>query len=214
MIILFGGEKGGTGKSTLATNISLMFAKDGRDTLLIDCDPQITATRWAERRRKQFPELENISVVQKTGNVYDTVEELSKKYEIVIIDAGGRDSEELRTAMVAANRMYIPLKASQPDLETSKHISQLVKLAKGMNPSLMAKVIVSMASTNPILTEDMEAKEILSGLPNLSVSEVTIRERKVYRDAMAEGKGVVEYENSKAKNEITRLHKEILNETI
>ena len=212
MIVLFGGEKGGTGKSTLATNISLAFAHSGSETIIVDCDPQITATRWVERRRKNFPALPMIQVVQKTGNVYDTVYDLSKKYANVVIDAGGRDSEELRTAMAVANVMYIPLKASQPDLETSKHMSQLVKLAKGLNPGIKANLILSMAPTNPILTEDREARELLSALPGLSVSEVVIRERKVYRDAIADGKGVVEYDNAKAKQEIMGLYREITNE--
>lgn len=212
MIVLFGGEKGGTGKSTLSTNVSLISSRQGKDTIIVDCDPQITATRWVERRRKLFPTLHGVQVVQKTGNVYETVIDLAKKYEMVIIDAGGRDSEELRTAMVVADVMYIPLKASQPDLETSKHMSQLVKLAKGLNQKLSARLILSMASTNPILTEDIEAKALLSELPEMLVSEVIIRERKVYRDAIADGKGVVEYSNAKAVSEITKLYKELANE--
>jgi chromosome partitioning protein len=46
----------------------------------------------------------------------------------VIVDARGRDSEELRTAMVGAHHLYMPLKASQPDLETSLHMDELIKL--------------------------------------------------------------------------------------
>lgn len=213
MIVLFGGEKGGTGKSTLSTNISVIDVIHGEDTIIVDCDPQLTASRWADRRRKNFPNLSAVQVVQKTGNVYDTVYDLAKKYKTVIVDAGGRDSEELRTAMAVADIMYIPLKASQPDLETSKHMSQLVKLARGLNPKLIARLVVSMAPTNPILTEDKEATELLIGLPNLEVSKVIVRERKVYRDAIADGKGVVEYDNSKARKEVMELYKEIMNET-
>jgi chromosome partitioning protein len=212
MIVLFGGEKGGTGKSTLATNFSISCAIQGKDTIIVDCDPQITATRWVERRRKHFPDLPQVQVIQKTGNVYETVLDLGKKYEMVVIDAGGRDSEELRTAMVIADVMYIPLKASQPDLETSKHMDQLVKLAKGLNQKLLTRLILSMASTNPILTEDKEAKELLSKIPNILVSEIIIRERKAYRDAIADGRGVLELDNAKAANEIKKLYEEILNE--
>lgn len=212
MIVLFGGEKGGTGKSTLATNFSIYSAIQGKDTIIVDCDPQITATRWVERRRKYFPDLPQVQVIQKTGNVYETVRDLGKKYEMVVIDAGGRDSEELRTAMVITDVMYIPLKASQPDLETSKHMAQLVKLAKGLNQKLLTRLMLSMASTNPILTEDKEAKELLSEIPNILVSEIIIRERKAYRDAIADGRSVLELDNPKAANEIKKLYEEILNE--
>jgi len=53
------------------------------------------------------------------------------------------------------------------------------------------------------------AAEILEELPEFRLSQVVIRERKVYRDAMAEGKGVVEMDNEKASDEINRLASEI-----
>jgi cellulose biosynthesis protein BcsQ len=130
MILLIGGEKGGTGKSTIATNIAVKLAHQQQEVVIIDCDPQCTATKWLSRRNKLFANLPKVFCIQKTGDIYDTTIDMSNRYKYVIIDAGGRDSEELRTAMVACHKMYIPLKASQPDIETSHHIIQLVKLAK------------------------------------------------------------------------------------
>ena len=48
--ILVGGEKGGTGKSTVAINLAVEFAKTGQHVLLVDCDKQQTAADFAERR--------------------------------------------------------------------------------------------------------------------------------------------------------------------
>ena len=42
MIILIGGEKGGTGKTTLATNLATMHALNGKDVLLVDTDKQFS----------------------------------------------------------------------------------------------------------------------------------------------------------------------------
>lgn len=209
MILLIGGEKGGTGKSTIATNIAVNLAHQQKEVVIIDCDPQSTATKWLARRNKLFPSLPKVFSIQKTGDIYDTSIDMSNRYKYVIIDAGGRDSEELRTAMVACNKMYIPLKASQPDIETSNHIIQLIKLAKTLNPKLLAFLMISMASTNHVLKEDQEAISLLSKLNIAKVSNVIIRERKVYRDAIADGKGVMEYDNIKAKNEIMQLFEEI-----
>lgn len=209
MILLIGGEKGGTGKSTIATNIAVNLAHQQQEVVIIDCDPQGTATKWLARRNKLFPDLPKVFSIQKTGDIYDTSIDMSNRYKYVIIDAGGRDSEELRTAMVACNKMYIPLKASQPDIETSNHIIQLIKLAKALNPKLLAFTMISMAPTNHVLKEDQEAILLLSKLNIAKVSNIIIRERKVYRDAIADGKGVMEYENIKAKNEIMQLFKEI-----
>lgn len=209
MIVLIGGEKGGTGKSTITTNIAIALVYQDEEVLIVDCDPQCTASKWVNRRNKKFPALPKIYCIEKTGDIFDTIKDVASRYKHVLIDAGGRDSEELRTAMVACHKIYIPLKASQPDIETSKHMSQLVKLAKGLNNKLMAAAVISMAPTNPVLVEDQEATELLSKLPEIIVSSVIIRERKVYRDAMADGKGVLEYDNYKAKKEINDLVKEI-----
>ena len=209
MIVLIGGEKGGTGKSTIATNLAAYLANRSDDVVLLDADSQATAKRWVERRNNSHPELSRVHCVQKTGDILETIRDLSTRYQQVIIDAGGRDSEELRSAMVAAQKLYTPLKASQPDLETTLNINQLVKLARGLNPILRVHAVISMASTHPALTETEEARELLMELSEIELSRVFIRERKVFRDAMVEGKGVIECKNRKAEAEIQLLAEEI-----
>jgi chromosome partitioning protein len=208
MIILFGGEKGGTGKSTLATNLAVWLARQSRDVILVDTDLQRTASHWVDRRNA-VNGLAMVHCTERRGNVFHAIRDLAKRYQEVIVDAGGRDSEELRTAMVGAHHIYVPLKASQPDLETSLHMNELVQLARGLNPYLEAHAIISMAPTNPIISETQEAQELLTELHELLLSKAIIRERKVYRDAIAEGRGVVEMDNEKAIAEIEALAKEI-----
>jgi chromosome partitioning protein len=208
MIVLLGGEKGGTGKSTLATNLAVWLARQGRDVILVDTDRQRTASHWADRRNA-INGLAAVHCAEKHGNVFYAVRDLVQRYDEVIVDAGGRDSEELRTALVAAHLVYVPLKASQPDLETSLHMNELIQLARGMNPGLKARALIAMAPTNPVIHEAAEARELLSELPELVPSGVVIRERKVYRDAIAEGRGVVEMDNAKATAEIEALAQEI-----
>lgn len=208
MIVLFGGEKGGTGKSTLATNLAVWLARQGRDVLLVDTDLQRTASHWVDRRNA-LNGLATIHCAERHGNVFHALRDVMKRYDEVVVDAGGRDSEELRTAMVGAHKIYVPLKASQPDLETSLHMNELVKLARGMNPNLQASAIISMAPTNPVIHEAREAMELLSELHELVLSKAIVRERKVYRDAMTEGRGVLEMDNEKAIAEVEALGQEI-----
>ena len=213
MIILIGGEKGGTGKSTIATNLAAWLANQNRDTIVVDADRQATASNWVDRRN-EINGLAPVNCAQKYGNVFNALKDLARRYDEVVIDAGGRDSEELRTALVAAHKVYVPLKASQPDLETSVHINELIQLARGMNPNLTAFAVISMAPTNPVINEAEEAQHLLAELPELILAKTIIRERKVYRDAMVEGKGVVELSNPKAYNEIESLGQEIYHEQI
>ena len=212
MILLLGGEKGGTGKSTLATNLAAWLAVQGCDVLLVDTDVQRTAANWVDRRHL----LSNVPAVhcaERRGNVFHALRDLAKRYEQVIVDAGGRDSEELRTALVAAHQVYVPLRASQPDLETSLHMNELITLARGMNSTLEARVLISMAPTNPSIKETADARELLQELSALLPSAVTISERKVYRDAMTEGRGACELDNDKARAEIAALAGEIYGDT-
>lgn len=208
MILLLGGEKGGTGKSTVAVNLAVWLANEGVDVIVLDTDPQMTASRFVDRRNA-IEGAPKVHCAEKHENVYDTVRDLANRYDQVIVDAGGRDSEELRTALVAADVVYCPLKASQPDIETSVHMNQLVKLARGMNPRLKAKLIISMGPTNPVIHEAADATAILQDLPEFSLSSVVLGDRKVYRDAMTEGRGVIEMSNDKAKAEIEALAREI-----
>ena len=208
MILLLGGEKGGTGKSTIATNLAAWLAVNGGDVILVDTDVQRTAANWVDRRNL-LSEVPAVHCTERRGNVFHALRDLAKRYQQVIVDAGGRDSEELRTALVAAHQVYVPLRASQPDLETSLHMNELVNLARGMNPALQARVLISMAPTNPSIKETADAQELLQELSALVPSRILISERKAYRDAMTEGRGVCELDNDKARAEIAALAGEI-----
>ncbi len=209
MILLIGGEKGGTGKSTLATNLCACLATVGCDVLLLDADRQSTSSNWIGERQQQTG-LQPVHCVQRYGNLFHAVQDLRARYEHIVIDAGGRDSEELRSAMALADKLYSPAKASQSDLWTIDHLAKLVELAHGFNPRLEARVLISMAPTNPRITEEQDATEMLREFgERLTLSTCITRERKAYRDAMRDGKGVIELLDPKAIAEIEAIAKEI-----
>jgi chromosome partitioning protein len=132
----------------------------------------------------------------------------SHRYQVVIVDAGGRDSRELRTAASVADLMLMPIRASQADLETLPKVNELIGLARGFNPALQAYAVLSMAPTNPVIREVDDARELLAEFDQLKLAETIIRDRKVFRDAMLAGRGVVEMDNGQAKAEIQLLAQE------
>ena len=91
MIILVGGEKGGSGKSCLAQNLAVYLQAKKRDILLLDADPQGTTTDWI-KERDDNNKVESIPSVQAAGNIRQILLDLSKRYQDIIIDAGGQDS--------------------------------------------------------------------------------------------------------------------------
>jgi len=211
MIVLIGGEKGGTGKTTLATNLAAMRALSGRDILLIDTDPQGSANYWAQSRDE-----ENISpripCIQKFGkSLPRDVQDLATRYQDIIIDAGGRDSVELRSALVVVEKIYIPIQPSQFDIWTLNQMDELVESAKVFNPDLQAKVIISRSSTNPSVHESAETGKLLDDFVNLELTDVIIRDRIAYRKAAKDGLSIIELKPkaAKAQQEIEALYQEV-----
>ena len=208
MIILIGSQKGGCGKSTTAVNICADLAEKGKDVVLVDADRQCTAANWALDRSTN-DSLPTVHCVQKYENIRDTLIDLDKRYEYVVVDAAGRDSRELRTGMTAAHILLVPFRPSQPDLDTLPNLREIIVTAKDLNPELVVFGLITMAPTNPVINETEEAKEYLQDYPEINLLHTIIRDRKVYRDAMSDGLGVVEMTNPKATEEIQGLIKEV-----
>ena len=211
MIILIGGEKGGTGKTTIATNLAAMRALEGRDVLLIDTDPQGSANYWAQSRDDEN-KTPRVACIQKFGKgLPKEVQDLATRYEDIIIDAGGRDSVELRSSLVVVEKAFIPIQPSQFDIWTLNQMDELVETAKSFNPDLEAKVIISRASTNPSVHESDETGKLLNDFPNLGLVSVSIRDRIAYRKAAKDGLAVIELKpkDPKAIKEMEVLYKEV-----
>ena len=79
MIVAVLGEKGGTGKTTFATNLAGMRAGAGRDVLIVDADRQGSASYWAEARERQ--EVAAVASVQKFGTgLVRAVADMARRY--------------------------------------------------------------------------------------------------------------------------------------
>ena len=210
MIVLIGGEKGGAGKSTIACNLSVFLASQGEDVLLLDADPQKTTSTWAYRRNKLIDEsIHKIPSAEKTGDIYETVMDFSKRYKFIIIDTGGRDSSELRSGMIASDVFYTPIKPSQIDIDTLGKMNQLVEHANALNQKLKSFAFITHTPTNPNMDDKKETENILSKMPNFLRSNVFITYRSSYWRTMGMGLSVLEYTDDKAKNEILSLGSEV-----
>jgi chromosome partitioning protein len=214
MIILVGGEKGGTGKTTVVTNLAALAIRNNKDLLLVDTDKQGSASSWASVRDENEG-MKRIPCVQKFGeNIAREVKSLNEKYADILIDAGGQNSQELRAAMLVADKLYIPIQAAQFDVWTLGVMDKLVSQAKLINENLEAFILINRAATNPSINEIDEVKEVLEEFEYLKLSPNIIRERIAFRKAARGGLSVVELskQDPKATLEVTEVFKEVYNE--
>ena len=211
-IVLFGGEKGGTGKTTLATNMAAMLALQGKDVLLLDTDRQGTASFWATVR--EDTEIEpRIACVQKFGKgLASQVRDLAERYDEIVIDAGGRDSMELRYSLGVADRAYIPVQPFQFDIWTIRQMDELVEMAQGLNEILQAFIVLNRVSTNPAVREDLETRDFFEQekFQHLALVDTVLRDRIAFRKSGRDGLSVAEWkQDKKAADEMNQLYKEV-----
>ncbi|MCE2004012.1 AAA family ATPase [Enterobacter bugandensis] len=210
MITVIGGNKGGSGKTTTAVNLAIGLALRGKDVCLVNGDLQRTAAKHlAEREAAEL--MPAITLIEKFDNLSQTLRALDEKYEYVIVDVAGRNSREFITSGVVAHQIIAPLQCSQPDLDTLIELQQQVEGMRDLNPELKVYCLQSMATTNPVLrgNERKEFIEYLEEFPSIKTLESVICFRKVYRDCMSTGLGVLETDNAAAKSEMEKLMEEV-----
>lgn len=205
MIVCIGGIKGGVGKSLLATNLTVLRARKGMRVLLVDADEQGTASDWVAQRTELGINTTWTTVRLKANAVRTEIVKLSKNYDDIIIDCGGRDTASLRAALTVADLFVAPFQPRSFDIWTTTKVAELVNEAKILNEKLVAYVFVNCAVSRGQDNED--AQKILAKTDGMQLLPLTIGLRKAFSNATAEGLGVIELRSDqKAINEINALH--------
>lgn len=210
MIIIIGSNKGGCGKTTTATNISVALSLKGKEVCLIDSDPQRSAAKW-HKDREEAGHLPQITLIEKLDNLTQTLRALDNKFDYIIVDVAGRNSREMITAAMAADLIIAPHQASQLDLDTLEELHQQTKRLQDFNPELKVFIYHAMASTNPSVKK-VERQEFLEYVKQFSLFEPLNSigyYRKTYKDVIPQGRSVIEHDNAQATHEIDVLIEEL-----
>lgn len=216
-LILVANEKGGVGKTTIAVNLAAMCMLAGKDTLLVDTDKQESSSAWAAMRHEN-DSVPPITCVSKTGKVGFDLSNLKAKFQVIIVDAGGRDSLEMRQSMAVCDAAIIPIRPAQFDVWSLSRMSQLISdVEEKIGSKVNASAFINGASANPSVRETVEVKEALREYEELfSTMEAVVTERIAFRKAAREGLGVVELPREladpKATMEMIALYQEVFNE--
>lgn len=194
MIITVANKKGGTGKTTISTNLAAMAALCGKDVILVDTDTkQASIHAWTGLRQKNDIKP-FLPAVLKQGMFAADVMNLAEKYDVVIVDVGGNDTIELRQGIACADRVVVPLKVGQWEawgMTAFVGIIQEIEQKIGYKISCLA--VINCAPTNVNSKETAEVREAMVPFADtMPLLETTIGDRKIFRDAPRYGKSVVE----------------------
>ena len=213
MIIAITATKGGSGKTTIAVNLAVGFTKKGYDVCIVDADEgQISCRHWAECRDDS---REHISVVQLPEKKFlREVKELSKRYDIILIDGRPTQSDISDRITMASDIVLVPVKYGLYELRAFENYLDLfdsVKEAKeGLGGKLSGFVILNDIGVGQTTKRDMTAAvNDAIGESDMKLMEAVLFNRKVYADSPADGIGVIEAKDKKAKQEVENLVNEL-----
>lgn len=216
MIVVVGGIKGGSGKTMLATNLTVMRAMAGKRVLLVDADEQHSSSDWAAQRISSESSLiDNWSTVRLAGkNLYAEVKKMMKDYDDVIVDVGGRDTTSQRSALSIADVLLSPVRPRSVDIWTLDDLQNLINQMSAVNHSLSCYSVINQA--DPVGSDNDEAFKVLSDYTEIKCLPQYIGMRKGFANAMTNGMGVTELKNAdpKAVQEITTLYEAIYNKHV
>ena len=166
MIVVAGGIKGGSGKTTVATHLAVILADQGRDVLLVDADDQETATDFTVLRNETHPDAARYTSIKLTGPMVRTeTRRLADKYGDIIIDTGGRDTTSQRAALAVADVLLVPFVPRSFDVWTLEKVSRLVNEMRTANPGLLAYTFINRA--DPRGQDNDDAADVLKETESL-----------------------------------------------
>lgn len=191
-IITVASTKGGVGKTTLALNIAIARALQGRDVWLIDADRQGTAST-ALAIRGEAGRLPAIATAHypEGGALRSQLQHQRSKFQDIVIDAGGRDSTALRAALVLSDLVLVPFQPRSIDVWAVADIAALIKEARAMRDGLEAYGFLNLADTAG--SDNREAAEALADYPDIQYLDTPIRRRKSIANAAGNGMSVLEF---------------------
>jgi chromosome partitioning protein len=208
IIISVVNQKGGTGKTTVATNLSAYFAGQKKEVLLIDSDPQHSSLDWGGMRPESQPKIQTIGLPSK--NLHREVESLRNKYDIIIIDSGGRVTATARSAVLVSDFLILPTLPSQPDILSTQEFLETVVEEVASIKKVQGAVLLNQDTPSTVVSKKAEEYVRQIGYP---VFKNTIRNYVAFKEAFAAGLSVYEYDqNCKAADDFQKFFNELKKE--
>lgn len=206
MIVVIGGIKGGSGKTTISTNLTVLRSASGKKVLLVDADEQKSSSAWSQQREIEGIETSWVTIQLSGANLRSQVLKMANDYDDIFIDVGGRDTTTQRSALIVADIYVVPFQPRSLDIWTLGSVKQLVSESSSLNLKLSSYALINRGDS--LGGDNQDAIEILKDCPGLICLPFVIGQRKAFSNAATYGLGVSEIKNpdKKAVAEIQALY--------
>jgi chromosome partitioning protein len=212
MIFTTGGIKGGSGKTTLATNLAVYLSSKGRDVLFVDADDQGSAHEFSVQREAAMEGKAGFTLIRLSDkSVRTEILKLLGKFDDVVIDTGGRDTASQRAALSITDVYLVPFYPRSLDVWTLEPVENLVAEMQVGNPKLHAFSFINRA--DPKGGDNREVSELLKESEHLTYLDTPLINRKAFANAITYGLGIFELKPSdeKASSEFLALYNALFN---
>ena len=207
LIITLAHQKGGVGKSTLATNLRGYFAGGGYKTALVDIDPQGSLSKLVRTFSDQVGREPEHVIERRSFQTFADLEKLLEGYDIAVIDTPPYLSHDLEAVFDITNVVLVPCKASPLDFLAIGDTLDLIRQAKAKREQLVAAVVLTMTITGTDFTTSIRQELEQTEFP---VLKTEIGNRVAYMRSLLTANTVLGDENRKAREEIESLGKELI----
>ncbi len=209
-------EKGGSGKSTLVTNVAVQWSLSGKKVLILDLDPQKSATMWSQIRHTSEDEVPEVEVAYIEGNMLGKIlANLKDDYDVIFLDVPGSDNGLLRTALMQADLAVIPFTTGGFDFLSSSHTLGVLKEAQELRQDVAQltplKSTFFLNKTRPNSVGARGLRNHFAGeLEHITPCQAELGYLDDFWGAAQSGLGVVEFNgNGRAAKQVRQLAGEI-----
>lgn len=211
-IIVVGGIKGGSGKTTIASNLVVLRSIDDRKkVLLVDSDEQKSISDWVTHRESMSNRTPWTTISLFGPSVRTQIMKMRDDYDDIIIDTGGRDTTSQRSALTIADIFIVPFQPRSFDVWTVGSVASIINEIKAVNPNLKTFFFINRGDSAG--GDNQGASDILKEIEGIDFIPTLVGQRKAFANAAAEGLAVSEMmlKDPKAINEIVSIKNYIFN---